>query len=124
MPFSGAKNILMPVRIRNVEAVVEEQRERHPHDAPGGRLLEGHLVGVAVEDTEVEGQQEEDEGGEPAVEPPVLREGKQQDVGHGCGAACACDRRWFSRVPGLPRCSLRVYFLRIIMFTSYIPLDS
>jgi hypothetical protein len=57
-----------------VEAEVEEQRQRDPDDAPAGGLADRHRVGLAVEDAQVEREQHQHEQQEAGVERPVLGE--------------------------------------------------
>jgi len=75
-----------------VEAEVEGQGEGDPDGGPEAGFAERDGVGLAVEDTEVEGEHGEDEGGEAEVEPPVF--GKREE-GHrldSLGARGAPDR--------------------------------
>ena len=75
-----------------VEAEVEGEGQGHPHHAPGRRLLEGDRVGLAVEDAQVQGQQDAHEGGEAGVEPPVLARTGRADAVVGITRAPACRR--------------------------------
>ena len=61
-----------------VEAVVERERQRHPHHRPAQRLAERDDVGLPMEDAEIDGEQHEDEACEARVEPPVFDERKEE----------------------------------------------
>ena len=55
-----------------MERETEYHGQSHPNDTPGQRLAEFHLVCLAVEDTQIEGEHEQDENNEGSVEPPIL----------------------------------------------------
>jgi hypothetical protein len=82
-----------------VEEVIEDECEQHPHHAPSGGFARGDFVRVAVKYAQVERKHEQNERREACVEPPVVGERKQQQVGHGgaqlsgkWGAGCAARR--------------------------------
>ena len=54
------------------DAAVEQQRQRHPHDRPGDRLLEGDDVRLAVKDAEVQRQHRQHEHVETDPEPNLI----------------------------------------------------
>jgi len=66
-----------PPRV-DVEKGVEEQGQAHPDPAPAQGFPDAHLARVAMKDAEIEGQEEQHAPGEGAVEPPVLRHGKER----------------------------------------------
>src|SRR5688500_17754751 len=55
-----------------VDAVVEDEGQRHPDGAPGAGLLERHLMGIPVEDAEVDRQHDEHECVEADPQPELL----------------------------------------------------
>ena len=80
------------------EGQVEEEREGHPDDAPGGGLPDRDRVGLAVEDPQVQGEQDEDEEQEAQVEGPVLAE---REEAHGGIHRCTRNGE-FTRRPAFP----------------------
>ena len=61
-----------PVRGVQVEAVVEQERERDPDDAPGRRLAHAHFVRFLVEHAEVEREHRENKDVESNPKPGVV----------------------------------------------------
>ncbi len=55
---------------QEVHTHVEHGCETNPHGAPGGGLLETHLVGAAVENAEVDREHRHDEGEKGSPEGP------------------------------------------------------
>ena len=64
--------ILEAVDREFMERETKDHGQGHPNDTPGQRLAEFHLVRLAVEYTQIEGEHEQDENNEGSVEPPIL----------------------------------------------------
>jgi len=62
-----------------VERPAEGQRETDPHRAPHGRLAEPDFVRVAMEEPEIDRQQDQHAAGEGGVQPPVVGEGEESE---------------------------------------------
>jgi hypothetical protein len=60
-----------------VKKKVEDQRERDPDDRPRGGFTKANRVRFAVEDAEIDGEENENETNETCVKPPVLRKWKK-----------------------------------------------
>ncbi len=75
-----------PARVE-VEAGVEQERQSDPDRAPAECLARRNDVRLAMEHAQVEREHPHHEQGEERVEPPILAEGKKDDVVHGCGLA-------------------------------------
>src|SRR5437773_12421643 len=72
-----------------VDPAVEEEGEHDPDDVPSEGLAEAHLVGAAVEDTEVERKEGEHEQGEAD---PEARRSDAWEVHHGLTPPAAALR--------------------------------
>ena len=83
---TGAKqrigSVGQPLAKVEVQPDVEGEREHHPHRGPDPRFPERHRVLFAVEDAQVQEEQQPHEHREGAVQPPVIGEGEQRGLGH------------------------------------------